>query len=440
MSHDREAVTAADEECAVVRRERAHTVQAYGSREERPIVIVDAKGVEVTTADGRRLLDFSAQTASCAIGYRHPVMLDRLHRQLDVAVTSPAHIHAGRVDLAERLSAETGGELSRCWFGVTGSDAIEAALMFARLRPGRWKVVSHLNGYHGSTLGALSAHGIGRMRHGYEPLLPGFVHVHPPDVLHHHFPADCDVTDAALAQLRHVLLEEDPHQVAAVLVEPIFAGGGVIVPPDSYLRGLRELCDEFGILLVYDEVVTGIGRTGKMFAFMHSGAAPDMLVLGKGLTSGYQALSAVLLREAADPYDAADPPHPLHLHTLAGNPMGCAAALATLDVIADERLVENASARGRELLAALESRLRESSRLVEIRGRGLLVGIELDPHGADAKALEQRAVHACRDRGLIVYGSSGPYAVLVLHPPLSVTSAHVASAVDAIHDAIDTLD
>ncbi|MGZ4413066.1 MAG: aminotransferase class III-fold pyridoxal phosphate-dependent enzyme, partial [Gaiellaceae bacterium] len=148
---------------ALIHRERAHTVQAYGSREMEPIVLVDAEGVEVVGADGRVMLDFSAQTASCAIGYKHPVMLDRLRAQLDVAVTSPAHIHAGRVELAERLSAQTGGELSRCWFGVTGSDAIEAALMFARLRPGRWKVISHFNGYHGSTFGALSAHGIGRM-------------------------------------------------------------------------------------------------------------------------------------------------------------------------------------------------------------------------------------------------------------------------------------
>ena len=424
----------------LVGRERAHTVQAYGSREDDPLVLVDADGVEVTTADGRRLLDFSAQTASCAIGYRHPVMLERLRHQLDVAVTSPAHIHRGRVDLSERLWAETRGELTRCWFGVTGSDAIEAALMFARLRPGRWKVVSHYNGYHGSTLGALSAHGIGPMRHGFEPLLPGFVRIQPPDVGHGHFPAGCDVTVAALAQLRHVLLEEDPEQVAAVLVEPIFAGGGVIVPPDAYLRGLRSLCDEFGILLVFDEVVTGIGRTGKMFAYQHSGAVPDLLVLGKGLTSGYQALSAVLLREWADPFGPGAPTRPLHLHTQAGSPMGCAAALATLDVLAEERLVENAAARGGELLAGLESHLRGSPRLVEVRGRGLLVGIELDPHGADAKAVEQRVVRACRDRGLIVYGSSGPYAVVVLHPPLSVTSDHVAAAVDVIAAAIDTLD
>jgi adenosylmethionine-8-amino-7-oxononanoate aminotransferase len=425
---------------ALVRRERSHTVQAYGSRQGEPIVLVDAEGVEVVSADGRRLLDFSAQTASCAIGYRHPVILDRLRRQLEVAVASPAHVHAGRVELAERLAAESEGELTRCWFGVSGSDAVEAALMFARLRPGRWKVISHYNGYHGSTLGALSAHGIGAMRRRFEPLLPGFVHVHPPDTLHGAFPSGCDVSEAALTQLRDVVLEEGPEQIAAVLIEPVFAGGGVIVPPESYLRGLRSLCDAFGILLVYDEVVTGIGRTGAMFGYMHSGAVPDMLVLGKGLTSGYQALSAVLVRASADPFGTDGSSLPLHLHTMAGNPMGCAAALATLDIIASERLVENAAARGEELTAGLQSRLGGSSRVTEIRGQGLLVGVELDPRGSDPKALETRAVRACLDRGLIVYGSSGPYAVLVLHPPLSVGSDDVARAVDAIASAVETLD
>lgn len=417
----------------IIELERRVAVQCYASRYPSPLVIVDGRGCELIDSEGKVYLDLTAQMGSACLGHRHPAVVTALRERLDGVLVSPAYIHPDRARLAGRLLEITDNHFARVYFGVTGSDAIEAALKFARKRSGRWKVVSHWNGYHGSTLGALSAHGIAAARLPYEPLLPGFVHVSPPDSDHGEFHGDgAEMAAEVLGQMRRMIEREGPREVAAVIVEPIMVGGGMIVPPDSYLAGLRTLCDEFGILLIFDEVVTGIGRTGRMFGFEHSGAVPDMLVLGKGLTAGYQALSAVLVRSEADPFEHWSSGDPTHLHTLAGNALGCAAAMETLDVIERERLVDNAAARGSDLLAGLEITLAANPRVVAIRGRGLLVGIELDPRGDDPKSLERRAVLACRERGLLVQGSSGPYAVIVLHPPLILAQADVRRAVDGL--------
>jgi 4-aminobutyrate aminotransferase-like enzyme len=213
----------------------------------------------------------------------------------------------------------------------------------------------------------------------------------------------------------------------------------MIVPADAYLAGLRSLCDEFGILLIYDEVVTGMGRTGHFFGFEHAGVVPDMLVLGKGLTAGSQALSAVLVRREADPFAHWTSADPTHLHTLAGNALGCVAGLATIDAIEAEGLVENARLRGLELLGGLRSALRDEPRVIDVRGRGLLVGVELDPRDEDPKSFERRAVLAARELGVLVQGNSGPYAVLVLHPPLTISAVEIERAVGAVADALGRL-
>jgi len=421
--------------------ERRTTVQCYGSRAPNPVVVRSAKGVRVTDVDGREYLDFTAQTAAGAIGYGDPRMTDALARELSLPAISPNHIHPARVALAERLVNLTGGSLDRVYFGVSGSDAIDAALKFARKRTGRWKVISHWNGYHGTTFGALSAHGIPSARQPYEPLLPGFIHVPPPDPRHNEFGGSADdLAGLAIDHVRRTIDREGGDQIGAITIEPVFAGGGVIVPPPEYLAGLRRLCDDHGILLIFDEVVTGIGRTGTMFAYESIGVLPDMVVLGKGLTGGYQALSAVLMRSSVDPFDASDPDEPLHLHTMAANPMGCVAALTTLAVIESDRLLDNTVARGRQLLDGLRGALESDRRVVDVRGKGLLVGIELAARPGEVKSLERRAVTACRDLGLLVYGSSGPHAVIVLHPPLVVTQADVDAAIALLSKAIAGVD
>jgi 4-aminobutyrate aminotransferase-like enzyme len=425
----------------VVDAERRYTVQCYGSRRAQPVVASAGVGAELWDVDGRRYLDFTAQAASCVLGFQHPAIIGALRAQLDFAVASPNIIHPRRVELAERLVALTDSQLTRCYFGVSGSDAVEAALKFARKATGRWKFVSLWNGYHGSTFGALSAHGIATARHPYEPLVPGFAHASPPDCRH------CDLglvypqcQLACVDLLERIILREGPEHVAAVIVEPILAGGGVIVPPDDFLPRLRRICDRFGVLLILDEIVTGFGRTGTMFAYQRHGIIPDMLVLGKGLTSGYQAASAVLVRESIDPFKPSPADEPVHMHTLSGSPLASAAALAVIDTIVRDGLVERAASLGERLNQALVDRLRDLPRIRDVRGRGLLIGIELDPKREDPKALERAVVAACRDRGLLVQGSSGPYAVAVLHPPLVVTDAQIGEAEAVLTDVVRTLD
>jgi taurine--2-oxoglutarate transaminase len=426
------------DEASLVRDERATAVQCYASRQNPPLVFVDGSGCELLDVNGRRYLDFTAQMASACLGHRHPGLIGALRDRLDGVLVGPAYIHPERVRLASRLIEVSGRRFARVYFGVTGSDAVEASLKFARKRAGRWKVISHWNGYHGSTLGALSAHGVAAARQPYEPLLAGFVHVPPPDLRHGDGIPDTN-TEQAVARVRNVLEREGPDQIAAFITEPILVGGGMIIPTDSYLAGLRSLCDEFGILLVYDEVVTGMGRTGRMFGFEHAGVVPDMLVLGKGLTAGSQALSAVLVRREADPFAGWTSADPTHLHTLAGNALGCAAGLATIAAIESEGLVENARLRGLELISGLRAALRDQVRVLDVRGRGLLVGVELDPRDEDPKSLERRATLAVRELGVLVQGNSGPHALLVLHPPLTISAPEIARAVGAISDSLGRL-
>jgi taurine--2-oxoglutarate transaminase len=421
--------------------ERSVALQCYPSRDPDPLVVAGADGVHIIDADGRRYLDMTAQMASCAVGYAQPEVLAALRRGLDLAIAGTAHVHAGRVNLAEKLLSLAGEPFERVFFGVTGSDAVEAALKFARLRTGRTKVISHWNGYHGATFGALSAHGIAGARHPYEPLLPGFVHVPPPDRVHGDYPVPADeVGAAAVDHVRRTILREGPDSVSAIITEPVFAGGGAIVPPDEYLVGLRSLCDEFGILLIFDEVVTGFGRTGRWFAFQHLGIAPDLLVLGKGLTSGYQALSAVLLGRRADPFGESGSGAPIHIHTLAANPLGCIAAMTTISVIARDHLIENAAARGAQLEEGLRAVVAAHPRVRDVRGRGLLVGLELQTNGEDARALEHRYARACRDRGVFVGGCVGPHPVMVLHPPLTISAEQTEQVTAALTSALDDLD
>lgn len=426
---------------SLIETERLVTVQCYPSRDQDPLIVTGADGVEIIDVTGRRYIDMTAQMASCAVGFANPDVLAAIRQRLDLAVTTVSHVHTGRVELASKLLALAGESFEHVYFGVTGADAVDAALKFVRVRTNRTKVISHWNGYHGATWGALSAHGIAAARRPYEPLLPGFVHVPPPDRVHGDYPVPADeVSAAALDHVKRTILYEGPDTISAIITEPVFAGGGAIIPPDEYLIGLRRLCDEYGILLIFDEVVTGFGRTGKWFAFQHLGVSPDLLVLGKGLTSGYQALSAVVLSSRADPFARTTPRVPYHIHTLSGNPLGCAAALASIHVIERDRLVENAAARGAQLETELRSAVAGHRHVRDVRGRGLLVGLELSTNRRDPKELEHRYSRACRDRGLFVDGSAGPYAVMVLHPPLTITSGQVKQAVEAMADALDALD
>jgi len=283
------------------------------------------------------------------------------------------------------------------FFLNSGSEAVETALKMARqysrrAHPGqnRYKIIARHRAYHGFTMGALSATGQVTRKQAFEPLVPGFLHVAPPDHLRcvfcHREPRGC--TLACADEFDRTIRLEGPETVAAVILEPTIGGGGVFHAPDGYLERVREICDRYGVLLILDEVITGFGRTGRMFAFEHAGIRPDILVLAKGITSAYLPLAATVATDAifdAFRSDVDDSAKFAQLSTFGCHPCSCAAALANLEILTREQLSENAERIGTYLAKRLSAL--ESPAIGELHGRGLLIGLEMV---ADSKARRWR--------------------------------------------------
>jgi len=429
----------------IVDMEGRRNIQAYRPDHfvEPPVVLERGEGVFVWDIRGRKYLDFSAQFSACNVGHGNSEMIEAIVKQLRANQTniSPAYITKSRVMLAEVMAELTGGKLSKSWFGATGSDAVEAALKFARKYKRRYKFVSLWRGYHGATLGALSAHGIWGTRNDYGPLLTGFVQVSPPFCYRCDFNLEypeCDLT--CLKVLERTVEREGPEHVAGVIVEPVPAGGGVIVPPDRYLPELRKVCERQGVLLILDEVVTGFGRTGRMFCYQHYDIVPDLLVLGKGITSGYIPGSAVVASGKLDVYDPKNPEETLHWHTHCANPLMCAAAVASAKILLREKLPENAMKVGRFFLKGLLDLTEANKVLGDARGKGLLHGLEVVENKESKRPSflkMEKIARACIRNGLIVETCGGTdIAVIVFHPPLNVTEEHAERALEILGKAI----
>ncbi|MEM3709075.1 MAG: aspartate aminotransferase family protein [Nitrososphaerales archaeon] len=405
-----------------------------------PIVVSKAKGVFLWDVEGKKYLDFTANYSACNIGYGNDEMIEILREQLNFSFICPWYINEYRIKLAEILLKITSKEFSKCWFGVSGSDAVEAAIKFAKICKRRYKIISLWNGYHGSTLGALSAHGLWNDRIDLEPLLPGFIHTPSPYCYRCDFNLEyptCGLT--CLDFLKKTIKREGDSHIAAVILEPVLAGGGVIVPPDEYLKELRNLCDDFDILLILDEVVTGFGRTGKLFCYQHHDIVPDLLVLGKGFTSGYVPGSAVLLREEVGNI-ISEKRMIRHTHTHATNPLTCIAAMKNIEIIIRNDLPANALIVGEYFLRKLKELVNLYEICGDVRGKGLLLGLEIVSNKKEKKPrhdLVQFIIKKCVDRGLLIEPSNGPEnSVIVFHPPLIITKEHVDLAIIILEDII----
>lgn len=422
--------------------EKKYTIQSYdASRLKNPVIIERAEGAFLWDRSGKSYLDFSAQYGSCNIGFQNKEMIEAIEKQLKFTSASAMFVHTHRVQLAELLAKITPGNLGKSHFECTGSDAVEAALKFARKYTKKYKIMSLWEGYSGEgTFGALSAHGLPDSRFDFEPLLPGFIHVSPPYCYRCDFGLkypDCGL--ACLDVLEKTITREG--HIAAVILEPIPAGGGVIVFPDDYLPGLREVCNRHNVLLILDEIVTGFGRTGKIFCCEHYDVVPDMLVIGKGFTSGYAAGAAVIVPEHFKIYDLTNPDETRQVHSLSGSPLACIAAITNINIILRDKLAGNAQEMGEYLLEGLKD-LQEKSKVIgDVRGKGLLVGIELVKNKKNKepdKNKERIIIEKCKERGLIIEGRcGGPQSVIVLHPPLTVDKEHIDRALNILTDIIE---
>jgi adenosylmethionine-8-amino-7-oxononanoate aminotransferase len=412
-----------------------------------PRQIESASGCTLVDADGNRLLDAVAGLWCVNVGYGRAELAEVAAEQMArLAYLPGTFTHAPAALLADKLVGMLGWP-GKVYFTSSGSEANEAAFKIARQyhaqtgSRGRYKIIARYRGYHGNTLGALSATGQAERRHGYEPLAPGFLHVEAPDAYR--------VTWDCAAELERVIAREGAGTVAAFIMEPIVAGGGVLVPPDAYLPRVREICDATGVLLILDEVVTGFGRTGAAFAHQRAGVVPDLITLGKGIASGYQPLAAVVAREALfEAFAGAEDElrHFRHINTYGGHPVATAVGLRNIAIMERESLFERAAKTGDALLARL-CRLERLPHVGHVRGRGLLLGIELVEDQATRAPLSAAATTAvvarCAAAGVIVGKTTnttpGFANVVILAPPLILSDAEADLLASTLERAIEVI-
>ena len=398
-----------------------------------PFAMSHGRGAEVWDVDGNRFLDFMAGIAVCSTGHSHPKVV--------AAVTEAAqkflHIssdywHEGQVALGDRIAELAPmGEPAMSFFAQSGTESVEGALKLARYVTGRSRFIGFLGGFHGRTMGSLSFTASKyTQQKGFFPTMPGVTHVPYPNP-YRPLLAGEDQGAAVLNYIENVLFQSNvpPSEVAAILVEPIQGEGGYLVPPPGFLEGLRALCDRHGILLIFDEVQSGIGRTGKMFASEHWGVQPDIMTLAKGLGSGLPIGMVVAKRSIMSQWKRG-----AHGNTYGGNPICCAAAIATLDLVRGG-LMQNAARMGEHFMLRLQELQARHAVIGEVRGRGLMIGMELvtDRHSRTAaRELCDRFITRAYENGLLLL-SCGQSTVRFM-PPLTVNAAEIDEAV-AILDA-----
>ena len=372
-----------------------------------PIVLVRGEGTRVWDSDGKEYLDFTTGIAVTSLGHCHPVITGAIREAAATLLHVSNIFHtAPQVHLAKMLVEHSFAD--RVFFCNSGAEANEAALKIARkygkerLATDRYEIIATHNSFHGRTLATVTATGQPKYQHGFEPLMPGFKHVPYND-------------------LRAMERALDSH-TAAVLVEPIQGEGGVNVPDDDYLPRLRRLCDESGALLIFDEVQTGVGRTGRLWGYEHWGVEPDIMTLAKALANGIP-IGAMLCRE----HVASVLTPGTHGSTFAGSAFVTSVALAMLTTVIGEKLPERAAERGRELMDGLRELGKRLPVIQTVRGKGLLIGIELSRPAAPV-------MDACRDAGLLVLTAGEK--VLRLAPPLVVESADCRRALQILGDVL----
>ncbi len=399
--------------------------------------VASGRGCVVTTTDGEEYLDFTSGIAVTSTGHCHPRVVAAICQQAERFLHAQVNVY--RHDLLEKLGARLAevcpDPIDTFFFGNSGSEATEAAVKLAKQVTGRPNIVVFSGSFHGRThLTMAMTTSKTAYRSGHGPLPSGIFVAPFPSALD--FGGDAEAAGAAsLASIRHLLASQTaPAETAAIIIEPVLGEGGYIPAPGSFLRGLADLCREHGILFVADEVQTGFGRTGKMFAVEHHGVQPDVIVLAKGLGSGFP-ISAI----GASAELMARWPRGSHGGTYGGNPIGCAAALATLDVLTENGFLDDVAARGRQLADGLTEMAHSDPGMAEVRSLGLMVAAEFrspDTRLPDTKRVAAILDHCLKDGHLILMGA-GTYSQTVrFMPPLVVSEAEIDEGLRVFEKAL----
>jgi len=400
-----------------------------------PFAMSHGEGCDVWDVDGNRFLDFAAGIAVCSTGHRHPQVVAAIKSATDKFLhISSDYWHEYQVRLGERVSelSHMGEVLS--FMCQSGTEAVEGAIKLARYVTGRSRFIGFLGGFHGRTMGSLAfTSSKYTQQQGFSPVMAGVTHLPYPNEYHPLLTGE-DQGQAVLRYLEDVLFQSNipASEVAGILVEPIQGEGGYIVPPDGFLQGLRELCDRHGILLIFDEVQSGAGRTGKMFAAEHWDVQPDIMTLAKGLGSGMPIGLVVARKQHMAKWAPG-----AHGNTYGGNPVCCAAALATLDLV-EKELMHNAAEVGGYFLDRLAQLQQRHECIGEVRGKGLMVGMELvQDRNTKSPAVDlcQRLITRAFHNGLLLL-SCGQSTVRFM-PPLVVSRAEIDEALVLIETSLE---
>lgn len=376
-----------------------------------PIALVEGSGCRVWDANGKKYLDFLAGIAVNALGHSHPAVAEAVAEQAKTLIhCSNLYWIKPQVELAQVLVRQSVAD--KVFFCNSGAEANEAAIKlarkYARIKYGeqKYEIITALNSFHGRTMGAITATGQEKYQKDFAPLVPGFKYVP-----YNNFAA---IKDAVTPN------------TCAIMLEPVQGEGGVIVPTDNYLRKVKELCEKHGLLLIFDEVQTGVGRTGKTFGYEHFGVEPDIFTLAKGLGGGVPIGAMLAKDKVAATFVPGD-----HASTFGGNPLVCAAALATAETIINENLVENAHLVGEYFMARLREIGSKYPFFKEVRGLGLLIGMELTIPGREI-------VSRCMEQGLIINCTANT--VLRFVPPINITTRHVDAALETLDCVLNKIE
>lgn len=456
MTTENQTVTSALNKEELLEKDRAHVWHHMSPYNPNPMIVTEAKGSWVTDIDGNRYLDGMSGLWCVNIGYGREELGDAAAEQLKKMAYFPlSNSHVPAIELSEKISDWLGGEY-RVFFSNSGSEANEVAFKLARQyhhqngEPGRYKFISRYRAYHGSSMGALAATGQAIRKQKYEPLTPGFLHVSPPYCYRCPFGKTYGSCNLECAQVYDEVINwEGASTIAAVIMEPAITGGGVIVPPPEYMPKVREICDKYGVLMIVDEVICGVGRSGRNFGHQNFGVQPDIITMAKGITSGYLPLSATAVRkEIADKFnEPGNNQHFRHVNTFGGNPASCALALKNMEILEKEDMVKRAEELGKEMRQKL-SIIEDHKYVGDIRSFGFLAGIEMveDRNTKEPAAPDKvtKVIVECKKRGLII-GRNGDTVpgfnnILTLSPPFCTTSEEIDFIIGVLKEALDTLE
>lgn len=414
---------------------------------ENPFVIDRAEDVYIYDEQGKQYLDGLAGVFVVSVGHSNSSILEAIMDQAQRLAFAPplASANVPAMKLAERLCELTAPHFNLVKFSSGGSEANETALKMALQyhkqtgNPGKYKIIGTYGSYHGGTFGALSASGVSSRRTTFEPLM-GMLHVHPPNFARCPLKLNgeqCSVS--CQLQFDEIIRREDPDTIAAIIIEPVMNVEGLVIPPPGYFQHLRELCDKHNILLIFDEVITGFGRTGTMFFSEQTGVWPDLLCCGKGMSGGYAPLGATIVSDkVASAFwgEAEDNVQFNAGHTFAGNPLSCATGLAVVDYIEQRHLLDHVAEIGPYLSGKLRALKDEFPTIVEVRGLGLWWGVEFEQDntsGNPRNDIGKRIERAARECGLIVRGAPDMVSVA---PPLTITTGQIDDLIDRLTRAL----